>query len=153
MTVELRTFYLPFIFISFIIGYQMSFYFLYDYYRHRERKIELNKILLYYGIFFGLSITGGLFDIINDFYITNIFIKDIFARMVYLLVLIASVLILYHISSKVYKEIINPTLTKILIFMNIFPFISIFIFNPATTISFCYYFHIYRFSIFSNFPT
>jgi len=133
MTVELRAFYLPFIFISFIIGYQMAFYFLYYYYRHRERKIELNKILLYYGIFFGLSITGCLFDIINDFYITNIFIKDIFARMVYLLVLIASVLILYHISSKLYKEIINPTLTKILIFMNIFPFISIFIFNPATT--------------------
>lgn len=133
MTVELRLFYLPFIFISFIIGYQMSFYFLYYYYRHRERKIELNKILLYYGIFFGLSITGYLFDIINDFYITNIFIKDIFARMVYLLILIASVLILYHISSKVYKEIINPTLTKILIFKNIFPFISIFIFNPATT--------------------
>lgn len=132
MTVELRAFYLPFIFISFIIGYQMSFFFLYYYYRHRERKIELNKILLYYGIFFGLSITGCLFDIINDFYITNIFIKDIFARMVYALVLIASVLILYHISSKVYKEIINPTLTKILIFMNIFPFISIFIFNPAT---------------------
>lgn len=69
MVVNLREFYIPALIISVIIGYQISIYFLYQYNKYKNENIDLNAILLAYGILFGLTLSGFLIRVINLYWI------------------------------------------------------------------------------------
>ena len=80
MAIEFRSYYLPFIFLAIIIGYQLSIYFFYQYYKFKNEKLHLNKILISYSSLFGFGITGILLRNINKFYIEDLLLKEIYLK-------------------------------------------------------------------------
>ena len=71
MATNLRDFYLPLLFISILMGYQVIIYFIYQYQKIRKEKLELNKTLIAYILTFGLAFTGYSIRIINIYYIQD----------------------------------------------------------------------------------
>jgi len=133
MAMELREFYIPTLFISVIIGYQISFYFLHRYYKVRQEKFGFNKLLLAYGLFFATAFTGYLIRTINNFYVTDPFLIEVINPILVRFTVGSAVIIfLIIVSSKPFHEILNPNLTRIMIIAMIIEIIFIFFFPPAT---------------------
>ena len=133
MASELREFYIPILFISLIIGYQISIYFLHRYYKVREEKFGFNKVLLAYGLFFATAFTGYLIRTINNYYITDPFLIEVINPVLVRFTVGSAVIIfLIIISSKPFHEILNPNLTKIVIIAMVIEVSFIFFFPPAT---------------------
>ncbi len=127
MVNNLREFYLPLKFLAIIIGYQISIYFFYQYFKYKNEKLYLNKILISYSLFFGFVLTGVLFRNINEFYIEGFLLSEVFLKITNCLFVLSITMFLYFISSKSFNDIINSKLTKILCFVNFIPFVSILI--------------------------
>lgn len=130
---EVRDFSLPFLYLSLIIGYQIVIYFLLQYYKVREEKLELNKILLAYSVFFGIALTGYLIQIINNNYIIDSLLIYIFIKIIYILFYLSIFVFLCIISSRTFYEILPPILTKIIAIITIIPVIFLIIFQPKST--------------------
>ncbi|MHA1150097.1 MAG: hypothetical protein ACTSR8_17830 [Promethearchaeota archaeon] len=127
MEMELRLFHLPFMIIIILIGYQLSIYFFYLYFKLKHEKLRSNQILIVYGWFFGLLITGYLFRLINRYYITNQIINEIITRLAYSCIILSLIISLLYVSSKNFKDFFNPKITKALILINLIPLTGTFI--------------------------
>jgi len=127
MVNNLREFYLPAKFLAIIIGYQISIYFFYQYFKYKNEKLYLNKVLISYSLFFGFGLTGLLFRNINEFYIEGFLLSEVFLKITNCLFVLSITMFLYFTSSKSFNDIINSKLTKILCFANFIPFVSILI--------------------------
>ena len=129
MHLDLRNIYLPLLFISVALGYQIFIYFLYQYNKTNKEKLELSKILLAYGSLFGLTLTGLFIRIINLYYIelynSGLFI--LLRNITFILLYSAFMLFFIIISSKPFYKIIPSNLTKIIAVSMIIPIISVFI--------------------------
>ena len=66
MLIRLREIYLIGVLFSFVIGYQLSAYFVFQYYKYKKEKLAYNKILLSYVITIFLALTGYLFQMIIE---------------------------------------------------------------------------------------
>ncbi|MFX1257248.1 MAG: hypothetical protein ACFFAN_05290 [Promethearchaeota archaeon] len=134
MAKELRFFFLPFLIITVVIGYQIFVYFFYQYYKIRDEKLELNKILPAYGILFGLPLTGFLIRIINLYYVRNISseIFNFLTKLTFLLLYSSFIIFFAILSMKSFRRIINLSLIKILSVSLIISIISIFILQPES---------------------
>ena len=100
MLFQLSNIIIPFIFILAIAGYEISGYFLYQYYKYKKDKLHLNRILLSYSCFFGLGFTGILFRNINRYFLEDYLIKMVFHKVTNFLFLLAIWLFLFFITSK-----------------------------------------------------
>ena len=136
MIINLRDFYLPLLFISVLLGYQVSFYFLYQFNKVKKEKLELNKNLLAYGAIFGLGLTGYLIRIINLYFIRDINLElfKFLVRITFLFLFLSLMCYLLLTSFKSFKRIINIRLNKILACYLIIPIISNFIFETNSII-------------------
>ena len=115
MAIEFREIHIPAMIIAVIIGYELTFYFLRQYYKSKDEKLELNKILLAFGLFFGFLLTGVLIRTINNYYVEDIFLTEVLEKLTVAMVLLSVIMFLFFISSKGFHEIMVPLLTKIII--------------------------------------
>ena len=136
MEYNLRDFFLPPLFISLVLGYQIFIYFLYQYYKAKKEKLEFTEILLAYGLIFGLMLTGFFIRIINLYYIgeNNIEIFYFLTKITFLILYSALMLFFIIVSNKSFQKIINSIFTKILAILMIIPMITVFIFQPENLI-------------------
>ncbi|MFX0072497.1 MAG: hypothetical protein ACFFAO_15540 [Candidatus Hermodarchaeota archaeon] len=127
MAVVLREIYLPALFVTVIIGYQISIYFLYQYNKYKSQNIQLNTILLAFGILFGLTLTGFLIRTINIYWIRtyNMLLFDILTRLTFIILYLALMIYLIIISRESFQEIVNIKLTKITYVCLIIPILSV----------------------------
>ncbi len=125
---EMRIFFLPFLFISVVIGYEIFTYFLYQYHKVKDEKLDLNKVLLGYGIIFGLLLTGFFIRTINLYYIRDISLETFgfLTRLTFLLTYSSLLIFFIIISSESFSEITNSRLTKIIVFLLIIPISTVF---------------------------
>jgi hypothetical protein len=129
MTEILTDLHLPFLIIALILGYQISLYFFYLYFKERKNKLELNKILLAYGLLYGLSLSSVLLRTLNAYFIEDINIERINILMSYGLIFGAAISYLICISSKGFDVIIKTRITKFMIIVALVIIILIYIFN------------------------
>jgi hypothetical protein len=131
MNIDLRNIYLPLLFISVVLGYQIFIYFLYQYSKANKEKLELSKILLAYGSLFGLTLTGLFIRIINLYYIeqNNPDLFILLRNITFILLYSAFMLFFIIISSKPFYNILPSYLTKTLAVIMAIPIISVFIFQ------------------------
>jgi len=127
MSLDLRNIFLPLLFVSVALGYQIFIYFLYQYNKANKEKLELSKILLAYGLLFGLILTGFFIRIINLYYIeqNNLELFDFLRKITFILLYSAFMVFFIIISSKPFYKIIPSNLTKILAFSMTIPIISV----------------------------
>lgn len=113
MFYNVKDFYLPFIIIELIIGYQISVYFLYQYYKVKDEKIVLNKLLLAYGLLFGLGLSGVIIRTFNSYYIEDVVLYNFFLYFTHIIIALAAISFLLIISSKSFQEIIKTSISRI----------------------------------------
>jgi len=119
MVIGVRETHLAMISIAIMIGYQLSVYFLYQFKRNRQNKINLNRILLSYGLFFGTAITGVLIRIIRRYYITSDILDLIFSKVSMLLLISSLIVFILPLTSKLFDDIINHKYPLIMFFFAI----------------------------------
>lgn len=136
MIINLRDFYLPLLFISVLLGFQVAFYFLYQFNKVRKEKLELNKNLLAYSAIFGIGLTGYLIRIINLYFIKdiNLDLFNFLTKITFLFLFLSLMSYLLLTSFKSFKGIINIRLNKILASYLIIPIILNFIFETNSII-------------------
>ncbi|MGV9171325.1 MAG: hypothetical protein ACOC44_14675 [Promethearchaeia archaeon] len=113
MAEVLINYHLPFLVMALIVGYQISVYFLYEYFSKKEEKLELNKILLAYGTAFGFLITAVLIRTFYTYYIQDVRLNVLFFELSHVFVAIAAVSFLITIYSGSFSKIINQRITNI----------------------------------------
>lgn len=113
MFYNVKDFYLPFIIIELIIGYQISVYFLYQYYKVKDEKIGLNKLLLAYGLLYGLGLSGVIIRTFNSYYIEDVVLYNFFLYFTHIIIALAAISFLLIISSKSFQEIIKTSISRI----------------------------------------
>ncbi len=134
MSFVLREFYLPVHFISVIIGLELAGYFLYQYHKLKVQKIELDKFLLGFGIFFGVSFIGYLFFVIRRFYVADLLYQELFLRLTYMLIISSLIVFGFIISSKPFRKLINPKISYPITIIMFIPFIGLVFLDPSSTI-------------------
>ena len=151
MVVNLREFYIPALIISVIIGYQISIYFLYQYNKYKNENIDLNAILLAYGILFGLTLSGFLIRVINLYWIKafNLQFFNFLTRLTFIILYSALMVFFIIISRKPFQEFINLKLTKLTYIIIIISLFSVLLLEIETilfsiisglTLLYCYSF-------------
>lgn len=105
-------FYFPFMILELLIGYQISFYFLYQYYKIKEEKIGLNKILLAFSLLFGLGVSGIVIRNYSSYYINDVLLNNFFLYFTHIIIAVAVSSFLLIISSKSFQIIININITR-----------------------------------------
>jgi len=118
------------------MGYQVFFYFIYQYIKVKNEQLELNKTLLGYITIFGLALTGYMIRIINLYFIKDINI-DLFrflTKITFIFLFSSLMSFLLNISSKTFKNIININLSRSLGFSILVPIIFIYFFEPESII-------------------
>ncbi len=131
MLINLREIYLIGVFYSIVIGYQLSAYFFLQYYRYKKVNLSYNKTLRIYGLTTCILLMAYVFQTIREFYITKLYLNELFLRISITIMLIGIAHFLFSISSKPFTEIMNfipirITLIYVIIVILILPFINIF---------------------------
>ncbi len=95
-----------------ILGYQLMVYFLYQYYKSRDRNLEFNRILLAYGLFFGFENTSFVFRIVETYYLQNSAFEPFLVVLSLTLIVISLILFLLSVSTKAFSIVINLKFSK-----------------------------------------
>ncbi|MBY8981365.1 MAG: hypothetical protein KGD57_00320 [Candidatus Lokiarchaeota archaeon] len=111
----MREYYLPFLYVALFIGYEISFYLIYQYNKLKKKKIPLNKIILAYGLLSGLGMSGVFLRTIITYYIEDVILKAKFNKFSHVLVALGIIVFLFTLSIKSFNEIVNVLLTRIVI--------------------------------------
>ena len=115
MIIRLREIYLIGVLFSIVIGYQLSAYFLFQYYRYKKEKLVYNKILLTYGITISLALTGYLLQVIIELYLKELLINQILQNISFIIFSSAVCYFLISILSNPFDDIINRPLVRFII--------------------------------------
>ena len=110
MVIILREIYLPAMIFCIIMEFELSFYFLFQYYKQRDEKLSMNIILLSFSLLFGFGATGYIFLIMSSYYINNLILANILLKIGIFLLLLAVLLFLITLLSKSFNELVNPIL-------------------------------------------
>ncbi len=118
---------LPGIIIAYIISWQVAIYFIYTYFKYKDKNLGLNKILLAFGLLYAFGFTGVFLRTINSYYLTDVSIKDPLDDISHVILIIGTLLFQIIVSSKDFNQVLNIKISKSLILLNIFFSFMIFI--------------------------
>ena len=123
-----------------ILGVELAIYFFYRYYKIKDDRLPLNKILLSFGMFYLLLILGTFILTVKNLFISDPNLQEIFSRIGSLSILFSPLSFAFFIKIKEFSEIINLKIAQYLLIFSLTLFI-IAIFLPSTLI-FTYIFFI-----------
>ena len=103
---------LPLLTLSIVIGYQITIYFFYQYYKVKKEKLDLNMLLLAYGLLYGFGLTGIAIRYIYYFLISNETLYVIFIDLSHTFIFLAAFSFQLIISKKCFNEILNVKISK-----------------------------------------
>lgn len=123
-----------------ILGVELVFYFFYRYNKIKDDRLPLNKILLSFGIFYFLLISGTFILTVKSLFISDSNLQEIIYKIGSLSILFSPISFAFFIKIKEFSEIINLKIAQYLLIFSLTLFI-IAIFFPSTLI-FTYIFFI-----------
>lgn len=150
----LNEYYFPFTIISLIIGYQISLYFFYLFYKVKDEKIRLNYFLVAMGCLYLFGVTGVILLSINSYYITDIPLSNLLRYLSHILVSIGVIIFQLIISLNDFRDIINPKISRaisvitiilsllILLVMGTLIYIILILIAVSIGVIYMFYFHI-----------
>jgi len=115
-----------------VIGIQLSFYFFYQYYKIQDVYLRLNRILLSYGSFTLLIVSGALFLNISRIFVADPMANAILNKIGWVCALFSPIGFLYFIVLKEFSKIMNLKIVKILMILSLIP-IFVVIIVPSTS--------------------
>ena len=108
-----------------ILGTQLAIFIFYRYRKINAERLQLNKILLSYGSICLLSIISAFILIINRFFISSPYFKEILDKLGYILLFFSIIIFLYFITSEEFSKIIKLIIVKVLIILVFIPIILV----------------------------
>lgn len=111
--------------INIILGTQLGIFFFYRYRKINAVRLQLNKILLSYGSICLLSIISAFILIINRFFISSPYLKEILDKLGYILLFFSIIIFLYFMTSEEFSKIIKLNIVKVLIILVFIPIILV----------------------------
>jgi len=118
-----------------VLGIQLGFYIVYQYYKTRELNHHIHRILLSLASFLLLIIPGILILTINQYFITDLIMRDIFFKITFALIVTAQISFIYFINIENFLKV-NKNVTKIfMVFSIILIFIVFFVPELSTLLS------------------
>lgn len=134
MPFELREFYSPFTIIAILVGFQTAIYFLYIYYKVKDEKLELNKILLAYGVLFIISLISIGIRTVNSYYNQDPELYVILIQVSNFPLLFSLEVYLLIISTKGFEKLTKPNITRTFIILLVVPIIMNFTLGPYSEV-------------------
>ncbi len=119
-----------------ILGIQLSFFFMYRYYRIKDIHLPLNKVLLVFGSFIFLIILGPLFVQISRNFIEPGLFDEIIYRFGWMLTIGATIVPSFYISKREFSVILNSNIAKILLILGFIPLILLTFINSTQSLIF-----------------
>ncbi|MFX1394210.1 MAG: hypothetical protein ACFFAH_11605 [Promethearchaeota archaeon] len=111
-----------------IIGIQLAIYFFYRYFKIRDDRLPLNKILLAFGMVFSLIIPGTFILAINKIFISDPILKEVFFKLGHSLLLFAITAFLFFINIEELSRVIYLKILKYLIVVNLISILIVILF-------------------------
>lgn len=131
-SLELKEFQFLFYLIPVTMGIELVFYFYYQYFKIRDVKLKLNRVLLAFGTFILFIVIGPLWiQISRNFIIEGTMLYEIISRIGWTFALLSTIGFSLFIIKEDFSNIINTKIVKILVILNFIP-IVVLIFTPNT---------------------
>lgn len=115
-----------------IVGWEIGCYFFYQYYRLRDEKVQLNRVLLSYGIFLIGGFTCLLFINIETLFVTDDVLGEFIRKIGYFSVLVTPLLFWYITKVEQFEQMIPPKIQTFLIIKSFIPIIGVIIFSTTS---------------------
>ncbi|MFX1601421.1 MAG: hypothetical protein ACFFB6_12550, partial [Promethearchaeota archaeon] len=121
-SVELKEFQFLFYLIPVTIGIELVFYFYYQYFKIRDAKLKLNRVLLAFGTFILFIVIGPLWiQISRNFLTEGSQLYEIISRIGWAFAFLSTIGFSLFIIKEEFSQIINIKVVKILIILNLIP--------------------------------
>jgi len=108
-----------------LLGFQLALYFFYRFFKIRDERLPLNRILLSFGFFYLLIIVGLFILTINKFFVAESILKEILYKAGYISILFSPITFVYFILLQELKKIVNLKLLKYLMLISLIPIVII----------------------------
>jgi hypothetical protein len=112
-------YYFPFLFVVLFIGYQISAYLIYQYYKLKDTSIGYNKIILAYALLIFFGLTGVFLRMIREYIIEVEVIAKILWETSHILIVLAALSFLIIVSLKKFDIIIDIRIPRILVIITL----------------------------------
>jgi len=108
-----------------ILGIELGVYFFYQFWKNRDTKLRLNRILLSYGSFTMLMVIGALFQVTNRLFFGSA--NDILAKIGFFAIFLAPIGFMIFIIIKESARLINLKLARAITLASVTPIILLFL--------------------------
>ena len=115
-----------------IMGFQLAFYFFFQYRKIKDINLPLNRVLLAFGSFILFIVLGPLFIQISRNFIEKGLLYEVVSRIGWGLSFFSTIMVSLFIIKKEFSIIINLKVVKILMVLNIIPVLLVFL-VPSTS--------------------
>ncbi|MFX1571523.1 MAG: hypothetical protein ACFFB0_02160 [Promethearchaeota archaeon] len=131
-SIALKEFQFLFYLIPVTIGIELVIYFYYQYFKIRDVKLKLNRVLLAFGTFILFIVIGPLWiQISRNFLIEGSLTYEVISRIGWAFAFFSTIGFSLFIIKKEFSQIININVVKFLIILNLIP-LTVLIFTPST---------------------
>jgi hypothetical protein len=108
-----------------LLGFQLALYFFYRFFKIRDERLPLNRILLSFGFFYLLIIVGLFILTINKFFVSESILKEVLYKVGYISILFSPITFIYFILLQELKRIVNLKILKYLMIISLIPIVLI----------------------------
>jgi hypothetical protein len=112
-------YYFPFLFVVLFIGYQITAYLIYQYYKLKDKSIGYNKIILAYALLVFFGLTGVFLRMIRGYILEIETMAKILWEISHILIVLAALSFLIIVSLKIFDIIIDVRIPRILVIITL----------------------------------
>jgi len=115
-----------------LLGWQLSFLFIYKYIKLKDENIKLNRVLLAYGLLIFMGMVCLLFLTIITLFIPDPIVSEVLRKSAYISALIAIAFFWYYVSIEQFNELVSVKITRAFLYLTFIPIILIFLMNTSS---------------------
>ncbi|TXT62319.1 MAG: membrane protein of unknown function [Promethearchaeota archaeon] len=115
----MNEYYFPFLFVVLFIGYQITAYLIYQYYKLKDKSIGYNKIILAYALLVFFGLTGVFLRMIRGYILEIETMAKILWEISHILIVLAALSFLIIVSLKIFDIIIDVRIPRILVIITL----------------------------------
>lgn len=121
-----------------LLGLELVIYMFYRYYKTKDERLPLNKILFSYGMFYSLLILSIFISATNRFFISDPFEKELFYKIGLISILFSSITFLFFIRIEEFSKIINLRIARYVMLIGLISILLIIFLPVVFTILFIF---------------
>jgi len=115
-----------------LLGWQVGFFFLYNYFRLKDENVKLNRVLLSYGFLIFMGMVCLLFLTIITLFIPDPSMSEVLRRLAYISALAALVCFWFFVSNEQFNVLVNVKITRSFLLLTVVLIVLVFFMDAAS---------------------